>query len=319
VGSAVDVGEPADRADGRVATLSVIVTIVDGGAALRRCLLALAHQIDAPDMEVIVPYDDTVADIEEIAASHRHATFLALGRLETRKSAHTMAGQHELFDRRRAAGLAAARGDIVALLEDRGVPRFDWARHLVRSQGPGRRVVGGAIENSADHTLNWAVYFCDFGRDQLPFQAGPVGHLSDVNVSYDRRLLLGVAASWASRFHEPVVHEALRRQGHSLWLTPDVVVSQVRDGLTWRRLIRERVAWGRLFGAIRSRECGLAGRFLFAASMPIVPLLMFARLARRQTHTRATCGRFMMATPAIVLLLLAWAIGEAVGTITRDG
>jgi GT2 family glycosyltransferase len=39
--------------------LSVIVTIVDGGETLERCLTALANQEAAPSFDVLVPWDDT--------------------------------------------------------------------------------------------------------------------------------------------------------------------------------------------------------------------------------------------------------------------
>jgi hypothetical protein len=47
--------------------LSVVVTIVDAGDALVRCLAALARQQGAPDLEVIVPWDETVPGIDACA------------------------------------------------------------------------------------------------------------------------------------------------------------------------------------------------------------------------------------------------------------
>ena len=44
-------------------TVSVIVTVVDGGATLTRCLEALAAQQHALNIEVIVPFDATI-DVE---------------------------------------------------------------------------------------------------------------------------------------------------------------------------------------------------------------------------------------------------------------
>ena len=153
--------------------LSIVVTIVDGGAVLSRCLEALASQNDPPPMEVIVPYDDTVTGMAPVMARFEAFVFVSLGNLPAGAPKAGPGGQHELFDRRRAAGLAVANGDIVAILEDRGVPRSDWASAAARLHGElGHAVIGGAIENGLDRMLNWAVYFCDFGRYQLPFAAG---------------------------------------------------------------------------------------------------------------------------------------------------
>ena len=37
--------------------LSVVICMVSGGIYLENCLNALAKQVDAPEMEIIVPYD----------------------------------------------------------------------------------------------------------------------------------------------------------------------------------------------------------------------------------------------------------------------
>jgi hypothetical protein len=298
--------------------LSVVVTIVDSGDALRRCLSALSGQQDPPAFDVIVPWDDTVAGIPELSARFLAFHFLPIGHVATERPAHTPAGQHELFDRRRAAGLAAASGDIVAILEDRSVPRPDWARTLLAlHERLPHAVIGGAIENGRDLTLNWAVYFCDFGRYQLPFEGGPREWVSDVNVGYKRRALESTRPLWRERYHETTVHWALRRSGETLYLAPELVVDQVRGELTLAGLLRERFAWGRVFAYTRARERTAIGRLGLALMTPFLPGLLANRLAVRQaTAPETSLRRFLKASPAVILLLTAWSAGEAAGYIT---
>ncbi len=300
--------------------LSVIVTVVDGGEALRRCLDGLLAQRDAPAMEILVPVDVTAASarqvVDEVKAGRASALVrsVELGRIETRDAPSSHAGQHELFDRRRAAGLAAARGDLIAILEDRGVPRPDWAAAIVRHhQSVPNLVVGGAVENGRDATLNWAVFFCDFGRYQLPFVPGPRATVSDVNVAYKRRALEETRDVWRDRFHEPWVHQALEQRGETLLAFPDIVVDQVRDDLRLGPLIRERIAWGRLFGSLRAHRASLPRRLVWVVAAPVVPIVMFARVLRDRAGKPPPIGRFLLATPATFLLLIAWAAGEAAG------
>jgi hypothetical protein len=294
--------------------LSVVVTIVDGGAALDRCLRGLAQQHDAPPLEVIVPYDDSVADVGHLPASFPEFRFLPLGSLRTARPIEGAAGQHELFDRRRAAGLSAARGDLVAILEDRGVPRSDWARTIVSlHERLPHAVIGGAIENGCKRALNWAVYFCDFGRYQAPLPEGPAAYVSDVNICYKKAALDRVAPLWRDRYHETTVHWALQRAGETLFLSPGPVVHQIRDHLTLRSLIAERVAWGRLFAYTRARETTVGRRALLAALAPVLPLLLFGRHTSMQFRKRATFGRFVAVSPIVLLLLIAWSAGEMVG------
>jgi len=297
--------------------LSVVVTIVDGGETLERCLTALARQTGIADLEVLVPFDSSVAGLDQMAARFPAVRFLALGRLvpETRVLSHRE--QHELFDRRRAAGLAAAQGDLVAILEDRGAPRPDWAARLVALHASlPYQVIGGAVENGNHSALAWAAFFCDFGRYEPPFAPGPRDYLTDINVCYKRSALEQTRALWRERYHETTVHWALTRAGVVLYLTPEPVVEQFRLGLRLGNLLRERVDWGRLFAHTRAVELGLGRRLLLALLCPVLPLVLFLRLAGDRLRRRRHLGALLRATPATLLLLIWWSVGEFQGYLT---
>lgn len=299
--------------------LSVIVTIVDGGDTLNRCLTALATQEAAPAFDVIVPWDDTVAGMASMATRFRAFQFLAMGSVATERPPQSAAGQHELFDRRRSAGLRVAAGDVIAILEDRGVPRPDWARTLiaVHERLP-HAVIGGAIQNGRASARHWAVFICDFNRYQPPFEPGPRAYVSDVNIGYKRRALEATAALWHERYHETTVHWALQAAGETLYLTPEFAVDQCRGPLRLRKLIGERFAWGRLFAYTRARELGTAKRLALGLLAPLLPLLLLARHARLQLAKRLTFGRFLAASPLILVLLIAWSFGELIGYVTAE-
>jgi hypothetical protein len=299
--------------------LSVVLTVVDGGNALRRCLAALLAQQDAPPLEIVIPIDSTLSShrwMSELRSAHDGAPvrWLDLGTLPTTRPPMSATGQHELIDRRRAAGLAAARGELIAILEDRGVPEPTWAATAVRLHRElPYAAIGGAVETGQPGLLNRAVYFCDFGRYQRPFVAGPREYVSDVNVAYKRPALEQTHAIWRERYHEPLVHWALTQAGLTLFLSPDLAVVQIRDGLTLRRLIAERFAWGRLFGRIRSQHASLGRRLWWLAAAPVVPVVLFGRFLRDRLRKREPAAAIAAVGPAVALLLSAWAIGEAAG------
>lgn len=295
--------------------LSVVVAAVDGGATLDRCLAALAAQQGAPPLEVLVPWDTTLPDVPSLCARHG-ATAVAMGAVATERRADTFAGQHELVDLRRSAGLRAARGDLLAMLEDRGAPRPDWAHTVARlhDQLP-HGAIGGPVANSRDTALAWAVYLNDFYRFQPPLPGGPDVYLSDTNVCYKRAALESVRNVWERTFHETAVHTALHRAGAGLFLSPEPLVEQQRLGLALAPLLSERLEWGRLFGHIRSKESTLGRRLLLAAATPGLPLLLYARMARRQLGLPSRRA-FVRASPALLALLAAWSAGEAVGYVT---
>lgn len=297
--------------------LSIVVTIVDGGEALRECLRALAGQVAAPALEVIVPYDDSVEAIKELSAEFVDVRFIPLGRVPTRRPLRSPGGQHELFDRRRAVGLAEATGEIVCILEDRGVPDPTWAARVswLHEELP-HAVIGGAVECGVDASLNWAVYFCDYGRYQLPLLPGSREYVTDVNISYKREPLMRLRPLWQERYHETTVHWQLARDGETLYLTPDLVVWQRRRGLSVGSILRERVEWGRLFAYTRARELGVGRRLGYALLSPLLPALLLVRHTRLQAEKRRRLKRFLRVSPLVAVFLSAWSFGELVGYVT---
>jgi hypothetical protein len=299
--------------------MSVVVTVVDGGATLERCLAALTTQAGAPALEIVVPWDDTLPGMPGLAAQFPDVDFLAMGAVTTRRRRDGPAGQHELFDRRRSAGLGVVTGDLVAIVEDRGVPRPDWAAALARLHAElPHAVIGGAVENGRPALLNRAVYACDFGRYQLPFTAGPRDYVTDVNICYKRRAIEATRDLWRARYHETTVHWALQRAGETLYISPEPVVDQMRDGLTLGRVLGERFGWGRLFAYTRARETAMGKRLALAAFSPVLPCLLLFRLFRHQLTRKLPLAPFLAASPVILLLLAGWSAGEAAGYLTGE-
>jgi hypothetical protein len=300
--------------------LSVVVTIVDGGGALQHCLRALADQDAPPFLEVVVPWDASVVGIPALQERFPAVRFVAMGRVATSRPVTNEAGRHELYDRRRAAGLAAAEGAVVAMLEDRGAPRRDWARKVVdlHRRFP-HAVIGGAIENAVLAPWNRALWFCDFGRYQLPLAAGPAAQVSDTNVSYKREALWSVHGLWRERYHEPAVHGALRAAGKSLFLSPEIVVDQRRAIPPPGALLAERFHWARRYAAARVQEGGLPRRLVLVLGAPFLPVLLLLRQLMRQLDQRRLLGAWLRCAPRITLLLLWWSAGELWGYVTRRG
>lgn len=297
--------------------LSVVVTVIDGGEQLGRCLAALDSQRGPPELEVLVPHDDTVEDLAGLRKTFPRFAFLPLGCIPTAKPPRSPAGQHELFDRRRAAGLAAATGDIVAMLEDRAVSRPDWSGTLadLHTRLP-HPVIGGAIDWAGRGVLSWAVYACDFGRYESAHPEGPRDFLSSCNLSYKRPALEATGPLWRERYHETLVHDQLRAEGATLWFAPAAVVVEARSGLRLRPLLSERFAWGRLYAAIRVARTARLQRWLRAITAILLPALLYLRILIR--HAPQTPGRVLRATPALLLLLAAWCLGEGAGYLTGE-
>jgi len=298
--------------------LSVVISIASdttearSAAALESALEALAHQLDPPSMEVLVPYRPPLDGIEAIQNRFPHVQLLPVTGLPSAPEP----GGREHHDELRASAVSAARGRIIGLLEDheRADPR--WSAAVVEAHRRRFAVIGGAIENAIDRPLNWAVYFCDFARYQNPVPDGQARFASDVNVSYKRSALESVRSVWRQRFSEQEVHAALLVQGEKLALSPRIVVYQHRSGLRLAASLRERFIWGRSYAAGRCRLIAPATRAALVLLCPALPALLLLRLAAGVFRKRRCRLAFLRALPLTLLQLISWSCGEWTGYAT---
>jgi hypothetical protein len=145
---------------------------------------------------------------------------------------------------------------------------------------------------------------------------GGVRSLTDVNVSYKRRVLYLNKELWAERYNEAIVHWGLIKKGIMLWMRPQMIVRQDRGKLRPVQTARERFAWGRLFGSLRAREISAAGRVAYILLSPGIPFLLISRIGLKQFRGGSSWGQFLRTLPHILAMTLIWSIGEFVGSIT---
>ncbi len=297
--------------------LSVVITVVSGKEALRRCLGSLAGQMESIGGEIIVPYDEWSGGVAELADEFRLVRFLRIDDLGIAGRATVSARAHRLFDRRRACGLAAVRGRIVALTEDHAVPASDWCEQILLAHRQEWGVIGGRIENAVDRAMNWAWYYCDFGRYGSPVAAGPTDNVSDVNVSYKRDVVESVREIWKDAYHETTVHWALQARGTKLFLDPHLVVYQHRPMTSLRSAIRERAQWGRIFAETRVRACGAWRRLIYAFGSPILPALLTFRVLGHMIRQGRSAVQILKSLPLVAVFEMGWSWGEFVGYVSR--
>lgn len=288
--------------------VSVVVTVVTGREAVAKTVASLLAGDRRDWLEVLVPLEADHPSRPRLAASHPAAVMPVV-------DVPPGASDHERFDRRRTTGVLASQGGVVAIVEDHGTPAADWPDRVREAH---RRlphaVIGGVVTNGVPRALNDALWLCDFGRYAPPQDEGARPWLTDVNVSYKRADLFAVRHAWDPRYHEPLVHDALRARGATLWLDPAMVVREERPPMPVGAALKERFEWGRLYGELRTRGSGPAARLARgAASTVVMPLLVWRIVVRRRGRIGWT--RLLAATPWISVLLLWWCFGEAAGTI----
>ncbi len=298
----------------KVPELSIIIVVVSDAKHLEGCLNALSQQVNAPTMEIIVPYDGRDRDIQSLRIQYPKVQFYKVTNLQpvtgiTRRS-------HEYFDKMRAIGLDLARGGIVALLEDHDRPDKYWSMKMIEAHKGPYAAVGGAIDNGINRPLNWAIYFCDFGPYQNPIKNGPSTSISDVNVSYKQKALHKIRNIWENSYHEPNVHNALLNLGEELWLSPEIVVYQHRENLDFCSALLERYNWGLHYAGFRTQRLTISKRLLCLTLSPVLPFVLLLRKINGVLRKRRCIIPLIRAIPIMMLLLSFWSLGEFIGYLT---
>lgn len=298
VDSVSDSAEPAIRQ-----SVSVAVIGICGAAHLDRCLVALASQEGAPEVELVVVYDPALEEIPSLRPKWPHVRMVAN---EGQRSPLELA----------SAAVRECQGDLILLTEDHCIPSANWIEKIVSGFAPGRAAVGGGVDvANRVGALDWAFYFVDFFRYSRLGQAGPSPSLTVCNVGYRRRDLLSIAPLWQEIFHETAINNELSRRFGTLWFSPDARVEMKRQVAT-RDALYERYAFGRLFGSTRLTFASRAMRLVYLVGSPLlIPLLLF-RMATTALPDPNLRPRFLRSLPALIALATSWSIGEGLGYLT---
>jgi hypothetical protein len=291
--------------------LSVVLVTPDGFATLRRTVRALRAQ-GAPErleLVIVAPRPSVLDGAEDELRGFGRVRLVAVGPVGSGGAA-------------KAAGIRAASAPLVALGEDHSFPEPGWAEALIAAhRGPWAAVAPRVEAANPASTLSWANHLPDFGA-WLDAPAGPMERLPWHNTSYKRDLLL----RYGDRLEvlltiESLLHEALRADGHRLYLEPaartrHLNVSRLQSALP------DQYHAGRTFGGIRAREghWPTRRRLLYVASAPAIPPVRLWRLLPLlRSPARPTRPPLSRLLPALVGLLVAHTLGETAGYLLGPG
>ncbi len=218
--------------------------------------------------------------------------------------------------RLRSIGFDKARGGIVALTEDFCAPDPGWAEALLSAHERSPAVaIGGPMDRHTGRVSAWAWTLCEYGRFFRLRTAGAVSDLAGTNVSYKAAGLRELLGGLPDEFQEVFVHERLRERGGTLFWEPRARMYDESDrpfGSSLRALYHH----GRLYGSQRIGN-GLGARVFRLLASPLVPCVQLYRIARAVIPSHAM--PLLRSLPELLCLLIAWAIGEGIGSIAGMG
>ena len=281
--------------------LSIVVAAWNGASLLRQCLASLEKQTDKNKTEVIVVGNYPISK----NGFSLPGMFLTLPETAT-------------VPELRREGIARARGQIIALLEDQCVFDSRWCQEIKKAHRNGS-VIGGSVENaSVDRALDWAVYFYDYGKYMPPNKSGPVADLSGMNVSYSRAILEEIREVYEDGFFETFVNEALKKRGHQLVMAPSAVVLHNKN-YDIKRAAAHCYHLARSFAARRSADFSLSKRAFFVAVSFILPVLLPFRIISVTIKKGRRLGQLIRSLPFLFLLMGVWSFGEFCGYLQGEG
>lgn len=305
-GTALPGADGTDAADRRreVPSVSVVVASCRERELLETCLSSVLPQCRRIGAEVVVARPEDIGDLAALRREHPEVRFEA-------------APEGSDVPRLRAVGMAATRGDIVALTEDHCVPEEGWLRSLVEAHADGGEVVGGAMDNARSaRTVDWAAFFAEYGffgegaGEERPGEDGGPPLLTGANVSYARELVDRVAERARRGEWENVIHDDLAASGRTMRFLESAAVSHNRSWGLWEFCV-DRFRHGRGYARRRLVDAPSGRRWLLLAGAPLLPAVLAVRIGRA-TPSRHR-GVFLRALPATLVFLAAWSVGEAVG------
>jgi len=296
----------APPVEGEPASLSVVIPSVNGWGDLDPCLACLERERETVALEVLVV--DRLGDgiRRRVAEAYPWVTILP-------------ATPGTTIPELRAMAFRAATGTAVAVIEDHVHVPVGWARHMLDALGGEDRVVGGAVENAAtERFVDWAAFFCEYSHLIPPLRAGVVDGVTGNNVIYPRPLLERWREAWEMGRWEDHLHRTFREAGIPLVCHPEIVVGHKKHfGIG--EYCSQRYHYSRSFAGARLAGAPTARRLVYALAACALPPVLLWRIVSGVWRKRYRRGLLLASLPLLVLFVMAWAAGEAVGAVFGPG
>jgi hypothetical protein len=203
---------------------------------------------------------------------------------------------------------------LIALTEDDCVVEAGWSSEAKADIGPAA-AVGGAVEPGPyRRALDWAVYFCEYGRFMLPVPSA----LSGNNVVYSRQAIAALPEATRGEWHDAFVHAAWQRDSVPTRVNAAMVVRNVNS---WSagHVTSTPFHHGRAYAARRFGARSALARSGIALLTLGLPALKIARIMSDTLSRRRLAGRLALALPWILVFVVSWSAGECAGCLWGPG
>lgn len=286
--------------------LSVVIASVNGFPIIGECLESLRQQSGTEEIEVVVA--NRCADGVGTSIQEKYPRVkLIEAPVETS------------IPQLRAMAFRACQGDVVAVLEDHCIVDRDWARRMLEAHRGEYAVIGGSVDNAArERLVDWAAFFCEYSQAMKPLSEGEAENIPGNNVAYKRWVLERFRLEIETGIWDSTLHEWIRNAGIPLYRVPSLAVHhKMSASLAW--FITQKFHFARSFSSMRFAGSSPIRRFAYGAGAALLPFVLAQRIVSRVWRSRVYRRELVLSFPILMLLLLSWGAGEAVGYIFGPG
>ena len=287
--------------------ISVVIASGAGGDFLFRCLDSLRDQAAARNAEIIVVDRCGTEVTARLGRDYPFATLIEAD-----------LGHRPSVPELRMLGVLQARSGIIAVIEEHCVAPPDWLEVILDSFQEGDAAIGGPIlDNDFQRIRDWVVYFSEYHNFLPPWPDGERHLLNGANIAYRREYLLKYKDLLATGYWEVVLHPNLVKEG--LLRAVNAMGAYHTGPFDYRYYLGQRYLLSRVWGGTRREKVGPGKRLVYLLAAPVFPILLLGRIASRVFKSRHRVGKFLLAIPLLVPVVVAYVIGEWLGYLVGVG
>jgi hypothetical protein len=220
----------------------------------------------------------------------------------------------------RAAAMARAQGEVVAVTEDHCRLAAGWCRSILEAHRdyPDAAVIGGVVENGADRRLlDWANFFVANGASMPPVPNGAHRRVAlQATVSYKKHVVPRDVPP--SGRMEWMLNQDLRRRGEKLVSDNRILVHHIQS-FGFHEACAIHYHDSRSIAGFRLQRIGVAERLVRLAACPAMPPLLLLRTIVPIIRKRRCLGRLLLSLPLIAVLVHCRAAGALAGFLCGAG
>ncbi|HHT9138138.1 MAG TPA: glycosyltransferase [Candidatus Wunengus sp. YC60] len=288
--------------------LSVVIASYESENTIIGCLSSLQNQSINENMEIIVvdsSTDNTATIIKETFPDS------ILYKFSERK----FPGDARNF------GVSKSRGEIIAFIDTDCVADKDWVEEIRKAHQSSYPVVGGIIANgNPESYIGWAAYFCEFSQWMPQSSRRYMVEIPTCCLSIKRWIFDKYGPFLEGTYSEDTAfHWKLGNDGHNPLFVPSIKVAH-KNVRHLGKFIKKEFIHGRFFAKVRMSEqrFSILQRVIFIIVSPLLPFLLFFRIAMRVFGNRVYRSQFMFSSPMVFIGLISWSCGELLGYLSKQ-